>query len=110
MNFFKNLFRKRKYDYSHWDIHALARMMDPEAWAAFDALPDIDEATGRAKYYGSFKPVEKSFKMAVNLCQRGIFPCKYNLESDADVQNYMSVVKAKELVKNIDKKFITAIC
>ncbi len=109
MKIFKNLFKKRKYDYSHWDIHALARMMDPEAWAAFDALPEIDESTGRAKYYGSFKPVEKSFKMAVNLCKCGILPYKYNLESDADVENYMKVLKAKNLVKNIDKNFIASI-
>lgn len=90
--FFKNLankFKVRKYDYSHWDIHALARMMDPKAWAAFDALPTIDPSTGRPKYYGSFKPVKNSFNLAINLLKNGVYPYKKNLLSDADVSAFL---------------------
>lgn len=92
IKFFKNIvskFKVRKYNYSHWDIHALARLMDPKAWAKFDELPDVDE-NGNKKYYGSFEPIQPSFKMAVNLLKNGIYPCKKNLLSHDEVADFFN--------------------
>lgn len=85
----KKSLETRKYDYSHWDIHAMARLIDPEAWKSFDELPTIDPLTGREKYYSSFEPIKGSFQSAINLLKSGIYPCHKNLESDNEVRDFL---------------------
>ncbi len=100
IKFFKSLVRKfkvRKYEYTHWDIHALARLMDPKAWAEFDALPDVDKTTGEKKYYGAFDPIKPSFNMAVNLLKNGVYPCKENLFSHDDILKFLKERKTNSI-------------
>jgi hypothetical protein len=67
-----HLKKERSINYTHWDIHALAREMDPGAWAAFDALPELDPVNGnRTKDYVWFAPVKPSFDMAVQALLAG---------------------------------------
>ena len=84
--------------YTHWDIHALARCLDPEAWAEFDELPSHDPKTGDAKYYGSFEKVTASFNMAVRGLQNGVhIVSKDHLWSNADLFRHLLDVEIKKL-------------
>ena len=90
--------KKPPSGYTHWDIHALARCLDPEAWAEFDKLPEYDETTGDRKYYGSFEPVTASFNMAVNGLKNGVkIVSKDHLWSDAELFRHLLDMKIKEL-------------
>jgi len=83
--------------YTHWDIHALARALDPNAWAQFDLLPEIDPVTKNKKYYGSFEPVSVSFNMAINGLKNRIRATKECLWSDADLHNHIIDLQIKKL-------------
>lgn len=90
--------KKPPSGYTHWDIHALARLLDPEAWAEFDKLPEIDQITGGKKYYGNFEPVLESFRMAINGLKNGVkIVSKDHLWSDAELFRHLLDVKIQEL-------------
>jgi hypothetical protein len=83
-----NIFKpKRKVDYTHWDIHALARILDPNAWAEFDA------AGHSPNEYVTFAIVQPSFNMAVNALKSGIKATKNHLWSHAEVAAHFQKVK-----------------
>jgi hypothetical protein len=84
--------------YTHWDIHALARCLDPNAWVEFDALPDVDPVTGDKKYYGSFGAVNTSFNMAINGLKNGVkIVSKKHLWSFKDLQIHTIEMQIKKL-------------
>jgi len=94
--------RQPAYAYTHWDIHVLARAMAPAAWAAYDAMPEINPATGRKKYYmdnirgesvstrmGNIGTYD-SFMMAVNAFVAGYKVPHPHLLSDEELQQYLN--------------------
>lgn len=88
--------RKPTGGYTHWDIHALARKLDPSAWAMFDALPKADAVP--PPYYGSFEPILASFNMAVNGLKNGVkIATKHHLWSDADLHNHLLEMRIEKL-------------
>ena len=107
MNFIKivkSLLPKQKEEiqYTHWDLHVLARALAPAAWAAFDAMPEINPATGRKKYYMDnvkAEPVSSrmtnigtydSFMMAVNALMAGYKIPHPHLLSDEELQQHLN--------------------
>ena len=70
---------KHKLDYTHWDIHAMARILDPKTWAEFDA------AGYHPNDYLSFTPILTSFDMAINALKRGVMPAKKHFWNHAEV-------------------------
>jgi hypothetical protein len=90
--------KKPNGGFTHWDIHALARCLDPEAWAEFDKLPDHDPITGDCKYYGSFEPVTASFDMAARGLKNGVkIVSKDNLWSSAELFRHLLDMKIQQL-------------
>lgn len=81
MHIFKRK-REREIDYTHWDIHAMARTMDPVAWAAFDALP-------KGTYYETFEPVSNSFHLAIGALKAGYKAPWGHLWSDEELQRHI---------------------
>ena len=51
----------RQTNYTHWDLLALARKIDPEAWLSFD----VQKRNNPALEYFQYKPVFASFNSAV---------------------------------------------
>lgn len=106
MNFIKAILSRFKtesdLDFTHWDIHALARVMAPAAWAAYDALPEINPDTGRKKYYMDnvrAEPVSTrmanigtydSFMMALNALMAGYKVPHQHLRSVEDLRQYLA--------------------
>jgi hypothetical protein len=96
--FFLTPHKKPIGGYTHWDIHALARCLDPEAWAEFDALPEVNPVTGDKKYYGSFERVNVSFNMAINGLKNGVkIVSKHHLWSNKDLHNHILETEIKKL-------------
>jgi len=91
---FSFLKRKPKVDYTHWDIHALARVLDPKAWEQFDSLP-IDIRTGKKPYYSSFAPVQCSFAMAINALKSGVKATKHHLWNNEELIAHINNTKCK---------------
>jgi hypothetical protein len=83
-----NIFKpKRKIDYTHWDIHAMARILDPKAWAEFDA------AGHSPNEYVTFAAIRPSFDMAVNALKHGVKATKEHLWSHTEVFEQLPKVK-----------------
>lgn len=81
--------KKSDIVYSHWDLKALARMIDPQAWEEFDKLNKY-----RDLYYENY-PVKKSFKQAVILLKdqkERILPWK-PLLSEEQLENWVHQFK-----------------
>lgn len=76
--------------------------MAPAAWAAYDAMPEINPATGRKKYYMDNIRGERvstrmanigtydSFMMAVNAFMAGYKAPHPHLFSDEDLRQYLA--------------------
>ena len=69
-------------DYSHWDIHAMARVLDPEAWTK------MDEAGIHPNNYYLCKTITPSFDMAVNALKHGVRLTENRLMSHDEVAAY----------------------
>lgn len=78
--------KKLTNGYTHWDIHALARELDPKSWAAFDALPEVDVSTGREKNYVWHDELRPSFDMAVKALLAGYQAPWGHLWSDRELK------------------------
>lgn len=106
------IFKKKhpKVDYTHWDIHALARILAPSSWAAFDAAPKINPKTGRsgrsrhywdhhvsAEYQAGVRfncTLHASFLMAINALKAGYKAPWGHLRSDEELADHVSKQKA----------------
>lgn len=72
---------KSEVDYTHWDIHALARVLDPDAWKSHDATP--------ASNYLDFPETRRSFTLAVSILASGYKPPHGHLWSDAELKAHL---------------------
>lgn len=68
--------------YSHWDIHALARVLDPTAWKK------MDEAGIHPSNYNWCPVVTPSFDMAVNALLHGVRLTEHSFNSHEEVAEY----------------------
>jgi len=82
--FLKNLMVRNRptVDYTHWDIHALARVIDPVAWVPYDATPGA--------YYMDFPEAYASFKRAIPILAAGYKAPWGHLWSDAELEAHIS--------------------
>jgi hypothetical protein len=64
-------------------------VLDPSAWYAFDAMPEIDLATGKKKYYASFPLILPSFNMAINALKAGVMATKDHIWSDEELAAHL---------------------
>jgi hypothetical protein len=75
--------RRQNVDYTHWDIHALARIMNPAAWVTHDATPGA--------YYMDYPEAYASFRMAANALAAGYRPPAKHLWSDAELKAHLEM-------------------
>lgn len=85
----------REYEYTHWDIHALARMMAPDLWVAVDIVEGSIEGT--SNHYTNYPELKQSFYHAINMLKHGHYPSKRNLKSVDDVVKFQLGLNIKRL-------------
>ena len=78
--------------YSHWDLLATARIIDPKAWREFD---DAHEADPNLNYYNF--DTGDSINAAVRVVRSGFRPSPTMLRSDADLNDWVTMTKRQML-------------